>query len=79
MNCKYCNREFKHQGALNLHQSIHCKSKNENKSEQKHARLDDTCDCKNPSFQLLNGSDRQQAIAIQLGYKKICTICQEVV
>lgn len=63
--CPDCGREFKHQGALNLHRSVHCKK----------ARKTRECE---HEWSLLIPSNHTHARAIQQGKESYCTKCYEV-
>lgn len=69
--CEWCNREFKHQGALNLHKSLHCKSKPGKVTEE---TKKDQVTCEH-DFRFLNQSGGELR-AIKSGYSEVCIKCQ---
>lgn len=74
--CGYTN---KHRGAMNIHESVHCKQKGAAAPEETKKDLR-YCDCEDaPSWAFLSRSEPAQARAIAAGYKKICTGCGEVI
>lgn len=72
IKCPYCEREFKHQGALNLHldRNKECKVKH---SPVKSAR----CNCED-NLQMLDKNNKVHLGAIGAGYTYYCTKCEEV-
>lgn len=79
MNCQFCGRELKNQGAKNLHERK-CAENPANKGEQNEHKNDNSKPHK-CSFRFLNPSKPDERKAINLGYTKICkdTDCEEVI
>lgn len=76
LKCPDCGKEgFKHQGALNLHRSVHCPNKKPKPAEQQEEMCEDGSIC---DFQLLNPRDPRQAKARAAGYKEVCVKCLTV-
>jgi hypothetical protein len=71
LNCQYCNRELKNQGAKNLHERK-CE-KNPNRVIEKEKPKVHKC-----KFRFLNPKNKDEAYAISLGYTKICVECSEI-
>jgi hypothetical protein len=73
--CKHgCGKEYEHKGAMNIHENIHCPKKG-----GKEVSKNDADECKDGcSWRLLNSKDAKEAAAIQMGFKRVCTECDEV-
>lgn len=75
--CEWCEREFKHQGALNLHKSVHCKKKpgtNGIVSKQEKTGVEKQVACEH-EFRFLRDTG-VEAVAKQKGYSEVCSKCQ---
>jgi hypothetical protein len=68
--CKYCGKEFKNQGSINLHEPK-CKKNPGNVKEEIH----EGCQHK---FRLLNPKIHAEKKAIQAGYSEVCEYCKEL-
>lgn len=79
MQCKYCGKELKNQGALNLHER-RCE-KNPDRiiqvkvSELRGRKTEDSCD---HEWHKLNRSIPAQAAAAMDGYHDYCIRCKEL-
>ena len=82
--CKHCGatttksgKPWPHRGALNLHENVHCLKKPVVKDVGGKTIIEQCCG--NPSIRLLRRDDSREANAINMGYKKICSNCLEVI
>jgi hypothetical protein len=74
--CEWCNRTFKHQGALNLHKSVHCKSKPSGSVPvvKKEEQVKKQVSCEH-EFRFLRDAG-VEGMAKQNGYSEVCVKCQ---
>lgn len=77
LNCPHCQKEFKNQGGLNMHVSLHCKKNPKSKfgSAAGTGELNFKHTC---SFRLLNPKNAAEREAINHGYDEICPECEEI-
>lgn len=85
LTCKHCGatknksgKPFAHQGALNIHESIHCPQRPTGGSSAGTGASSSGC-CEKPEYRFLRAADQREAVAIAHGYKKVCTNCEEVI
>lgn len=79
--CPLCQKELKHQGALNMHM-YHCKMKNGSKTENlktvkatEEGLLVEAC---KHEYRFLNLNAPIERIAYGENYKEVCKSCQEL-
>lgn len=71
--CKYCGREFKNRGSINLHE-INC-LKNPDNASKKGKKKGQECD---HEWRFLNARDGREKKALDQGYYRVCNKCLEV-
>ena len=80
--CKHCGatttksgKPWPHRGALNLHETVHCKQKQGGGDAQMNSAAAKCCD--KPSIRLLRVTDQRELYAMHQGYTKVCNNCEE--